>query len=90
MPDNQSTHEEKVRSFWDRDIKTIHESGVKEPFDRWMVVRAEQYLAAHPHRKLAVQTPADVDAYLADLGRRARGQSCNHAFSRTPRVPAPA
>ena len=71
MPNNPSSHEEKVRSFWDRYIKSVHESGVKEPFDRWMVVRAEHYLAAHPDRRLAEQTPADVDAYLADLGRNA-------------------
>ena len=69
MPNNPSTYEEKIRSFWDRYIKSVHESGVKEPYDRWMVVRAEHYLAAHPDRRLAEQTPANVDAYLADLGR---------------------
>ncbi len=35
-----------------------------------MVVRAEQYIAAHPDRRLADQTPADVNTYLADLGRK--------------------
>jgi len=44
-----------VRSFWDRYIKTIHESGGKEPFDRRMVVRAEQCFAAHPDRELVEQ-----------------------------------
>ena len=34
-----------------------------------MVVRAEQYIAAHPDRRLADQPPADVDTYLAALGR---------------------
>jgi hypothetical protein len=55
MPENQSTQEEMVRSFWDRYIKTIHESGGKEPFDRRMVVRAEQCFAAHPDRELVEQ-----------------------------------
>jgi integron integrase len=34
------------------------------------VLRAEQYIEAHPNSKLAEQRPSDVDDYLADLGRR--------------------
>ena len=48
MPNNPSTHEDKIRSFWDRYVKMVRDSGVKPPFDRWMVLRAEQYIAAHP------------------------------------------
>lgn len=70
MPNNPSTHEDKVRSFWDRYIQKVHESGVKAPFDRWMVMRAERYIAAHPDRRLAEQIPTDVDVYFADLGRK--------------------
>ena len=71
MPNNPSTHEEKIRSFWDRYVKKLNDSGVKAPFDRWMVIRAEQYLAAHPGRRLVEQTPAEVNAYLAEQGRDA-------------------
>jgi integron integrase len=71
MANNPSTGEDKVRSFWDRYVQKVHESGVKEPFDRWMVRRAEQYIAAHPSRRLAEHTAADVDAYLTGLGRDA-------------------
>ena len=35
-----------------------------------MVVRAEQYIAAHPDRRLSGQTPADADSYLEDLVRK--------------------
>ena len=70
MPDNPSSHDDKVRSFWDRYVGKLHESGIKPPFDRWTVRRAEEYIAAHPERRLAEQTPADVDAYPADLGRK--------------------
>ena len=70
MAETPSTTEDKIRSFWDRYIQRLYESGVKSPFDRWMVVRAEHYLAAHPERRLADQTPADVNTYLADLGRK--------------------
>lgn len=33
-------------------------------------MRAEDYVTANPGRKLAEQSPADVDAYLAELGRK--------------------
>jgi integron integrase len=71
MPDNPSSHDDKVRSFWDRYVGKLHESGIKPPFDRWTVGRAEEYIAAHPERRLEEQTPADVDAYLSHLGRQA-------------------
>ena len=70
MTPNPSTHQEKIRSFWDRYIKKIHDSSVKPPFDRWLAIRAEPSLAAHPDLRLVEQTPADVDAYLVELGRR--------------------
>lgn len=34
------------------------------------MLRAEEYVAAYPGRKLADQSAAEVDAYLAGLGRK--------------------
>ncbi len=34
-----------------------------------MLRRVERFLAAHADRRLTEQTPVDVDAYLAKLGR---------------------
>lgn len=70
MDNNPSTYREKVRSFWHRYVQKVGESGVKPPFDRWMVRRAEQYIAAFPDRKLAEQCPADVERYLTEVGQR--------------------
>lgn len=70
MPDTPSTHEEKVRAFWARYAEKVLELGAKPPFGRWLVLRAEEYVAAHPGRKLADQSAAEVDAYLAALGRK--------------------
>ncbi len=70
MPDTPSTHEKKVRTFWARYAEKELESGAKPPFDRWLVIRAEAYVAAHPGRKLADQSAAKVDAYLAAFGRK--------------------
>jgi hypothetical protein len=65
MPDTPSIHEEKVRAFWARYAEKMLESGAKPPLDRWLVMRTEEYVAAHPGRKLADQSAAKVDAYLA-------------------------
>jgi hypothetical protein len=70
MPIVSSTSNDKVRSFWDRYVKLLHDSGIKPPSDRWFVLRAEKYIQAHPNRKLAEHRPSDVDAYLADVGRQ--------------------
>ncbi len=72
MPDTPSTHEEKVRTFWARYAEKAVESVGKPPLHRWLVNRAEAYVAAHPGRQLADQSPAEVAAYLAALGRRPR------------------
>jgi len=73
MPVNPSSQAEKIRSFWHRHTEMISDSGVKPPFDTWMVRRAEHYIVAQPDRRLADQTPAEVDAYLAEL-------ACNPAL----------
>jgi hypothetical protein len=70
MAKTPSITEDKIRFFWDRYIQQLHESGVKPPFDRWMAIPAEQYIAAYPDLRLAEQTPAVVDSTLADLGRQ--------------------
>jgi hypothetical protein len=72
MNENLSSQGEKLRSFWDRYVKKLNESGVKPPFDRWMVIRAEQYIAAHPDRRAAEHKPADFDAYRTELARHSR------------------
>jgi hypothetical protein len=60
----------KVDRFWDRYLKHIHKQGVKEPFDRWFVIRAEHYIKASDKR-LADHTVDDVQGSLEDLGRKA-------------------
>jgi hypothetical protein len=64
MPDTPSTHEEKVRTFWARYAEKAVESVGKPPLHRWLVNRAEAYVAAHPERQLADQSPAEVAAFM--------------------------
>jgi integron integrase len=58
-----------VRRFWDRFIKSVYDHGVKPPADRWYVIRAEQYIRAHPGRRLASHSASDITRYLEHQGR---------------------
>jgi len=60
------------RRFWDRYIEVLHKQGVATPFDRWYVVRAEQFLKALSSRRLAETAPSDLTEYLTSLGRDGR------------------
>jgi hypothetical protein len=57
MSGNPSSNEDKVRSFWDRYINKVNESGVQPPVYRWMAVRAERYIAAHPDQPVSRPDP---------------------------------
>lgn len=57
------------RQFWDRYTKTLHNQGVKPPFDQWHVRRAESFIQAFPDRRLGELGPEDVTAYLTRMGR---------------------
>ena len=55
--------------FWDRYVANIRAKGVQSTAARWYVIRAEQYLQAFLHKRLADHTPQDVTDYLEKLGR---------------------
>jgi integron integrase len=59
---------DKERRFWDRYIKSLYNQGIKAPFDRWCVIRAEQFIKALPERRLATLTPEDLTAYFTRIG----------------------
>jgi len=55
--------------FWDRYVANIRAKGVQSTAARWYVIRAEHYLQAFVHTRLADHTPQDVTDYLEKLGR---------------------
>ena len=55
--------------FWDRYVAHIRAKGVPSTAVRWYVIRAEHYLQAFVHTRLADHTPQDVTDYLEKLGR---------------------
>jgi len=46
--------------FWNQYIAIIHEKGIKEPFDRWFVIRAQHYIEAFPDKRLALYNRDDL------------------------------
>jgi len=56
--------------FWDRYIQELRKQGVKPPFDRWHVKRAEQFIKAHPNQRLRELGPDEVQGYLRRLGHK--------------------
>jgi len=60
---------ELVERFWDRFIALVHKRGVSKPFDRWYVIRVEEYIKAHPDKRLQDHDRNDVERWLMVLGR---------------------
>ncbi|WP_412852484.1 phage integrase N-terminal SAM-like domain-containing protein [Ectothiorhodospira shaposhnikovii] len=59
---------DKERIFWSRFSKHLIQEGIKPESVRWYRIRAEQFIRAFPHQRLASLTPDDVSAYLLRLG----------------------
>ncbi|MEA3465074.1 MAG: hypothetical protein U9R29_03570 [Thermodesulfobacteriota bacterium] len=49
----QDKNSDKIGRFWDRFIALVRRNNVKEPFDRWYVIRAEEYIKAYEGKRLA-------------------------------------
>lgn len=58
--------------FWDNYIEKTEAYRLKPSTIRWHVMHAEAYIRAHPDRRLATHTAADVENYLRAKGRNAR------------------
>ncbi len=58
------------RRFWGRYIEVLNKQGIKPPFDKWHVRRAEAFIRAFPNRRLADLGPEDVSGYLTQMGRQ--------------------
>ncbi|MGH8594981.1 MAG: pentapeptide repeat-containing protein [Gammaproteobacteria bacterium] len=56
--------------FWDGFLEVVRAQGVRAPFDRWYVIRAEQYLKTYPEMPLSRHRPEEVGAYLEEIGRK--------------------
>jgi len=59
-----------ISRFWDNYLEKLNKNKVKPDIQRWYVLHVERFIAAINGTKLAEQTPASLDAYFSDLGRK--------------------
>jgi integron integrase len=59
------------RRLWDPFVRALRRRGIREPFARWYVLRAEQFLRARPREEPRNYAAADLAGYLEEAGRRA-------------------
>jgi integron integrase len=58
-----------MNNLWQRYTSVLHGKGITPPFDRWYVIRAEEFLKNHKGKRLREYTCDLVQLYLSDLGR---------------------
>ena len=66
----QDKNIEMVERFWDRFIALVRQNKVKEPFDRWYVIRAEEYIKFYDGKRLQQHSSQDVESWLHVLSRK--------------------
>ena len=57
-------------SVWSRFVNVLRQRGIKAPFDRWFVLRAEQFQKTLPNQDLGACSEADTAAYLRRVAER--------------------
>ncbi len=58
-----------VSRFWDNYIYKTKIYNINPKVARWYVRHAEEYIKAHPNRRLDQHTPQEIEAYLREKGR---------------------
>lgn len=62
-------NQDSITRFWDNFVEKTKTYGLKPATVRWHVKRAEEYIKAHPERRLADHTVQEMTAYLQEKGR---------------------
>jgi integron integrase len=69
MDESRQSEHGMSAGFWDTYIQSLLNQGIKTSTVRWYVIRAEQFLKAHPDKILTEILPEDVTHYLQKTGR---------------------
>jgi integron integrase len=56
-------------NIWEQYTNILHSTGIRRPYDRWYVIRAEAFLRAHQGKPLKEYTDDLVKSYLTELGQ---------------------
>jgi hypothetical protein len=60
-----------IARFWTNYLSLLKKKSGPDKALRWYRLRAEQYIQAHPEKRLATHTPSDVTTWLDAIGRQA-------------------
>lgn len=58
-----------ISRFWEAYTRKLETYNIKPGAHKWCIRYAQNYIAAHPDRRLASHTDADLEKYLQDKGR---------------------
>jgi integron integrase len=58
-----------MKDLWQQYTQALHAKGIRPPYDRWYIIRAEAFARANQGRQLKEYTADVAQQYLADLGR---------------------
>ena len=61
-----------ISIFWTNYQNLLDLNGIKKPFDRWYVIRIENYIDAHQKEKLLQHTSTHLEDWFIELGRNNR------------------
>jgi hypothetical protein len=62
-------HNPTISRFWEAYTRKLETYNIKPSTRTWYVRYAQNYIAAHPDRRLASHTDSDLEKYLQDKGR---------------------
>lgn len=64
-----------ISRFWDKFIEISKGYNSNPDITRWYVVRAEEYIKAHPQQRLKTHKPVHVERYLSNIAEEKRLQN---------------
>lgn len=60
-----------IARFWDNYLSLLNKNNVPTKALKWYRLRVEQYIQAHPEKRLATHSPSDLTTWLDAIGRQA-------------------
>lgn len=67
--------EEAISRFWDKFIEISKGYNSNPDITRWYIVRAEEYIKAHPQQRLKTHKPVHVERYFSKIAEEKRLQN---------------
>ncbi len=69
MNTNPPSLQNRINNFWSNYRNLLSAKDIIPPYNRWYVIRVENYINAHKKEKLVQHTPAHLNHWFFELGR---------------------